>query len=169
MGPHSAPYALDDFAAWLKSKYALELQILPPTTLSQSAWDDSRKQYVAELLLAQIKREHPDLAASPDAVVIGFTDADMYSVQNFWQFNNTQRNRQDRTGVISSAHLQGTIEERRTEKSAGPRLQQRLRRMLLKDVAVLYWKLPLNNDPSSLLQTAVDPNLPVDDIYASDA
>src|SRR5712692_9050484 len=30
MGPHKAPYALDDFAGWLRSKYALDVQVLRP-------------------------------------------------------------------------------------------------------------------------------------------
>jgi hypothetical protein len=44
--------------------------------LDQSTWDIWRRQFVAELLYDQLKREHPDLAADPNAYLIGFIDAD---------------------------------------------------------------------------------------------
>jgi YD repeat-containing protein len=38
----------------------------------------------------------------------------------------------------------------------------------LKDVAVLYWHLPVNNHFTSLLHDPLDPDLPVEDIFKSD-
>ena len=169
MGPHTASYSLDEFAAWLKSKYKLEVQVLPPKGLDKSAWDASRNQYVAESLYAQLKREHPELAADPKAYLYGFTDADMYSVNYFWEFTFTQRDHH-RAAMISSARMQDTAVERRGEndQAADQHLQQRLRRILLKDVAIQYWQLALNNDPSSLLHQTLEPDLPTEEIYASD-
>jgi hypothetical protein len=43
-----------------------------------------------------------------------------------------------------------------------------MRRVLLKDLAMLYWHLPVNNDSSSLLHQPEDPDLPTEDIYESD-
>jgi len=54
-----------------------------------------------ELLYEQIKREHPDLATNPNAYLIGFTDADMYSVLNGWKYTFTQRY-ESRFAVIST-------------------------------------------------------------------
>ena len=168
MGPHDEPYSLDEFAAWLKSKYGVDVQVLPATPLPKTAWDESRKQYVAELLYEQLKREHSDLAADPSAYLIGFTDADMYSVNAYWEFSFTQRDHR-RAAIISAARMQDSPAEPRTDNSAATlHLHQRLRRILLKDVAILYWKLPLNNDPTSLLHDPLDPDLPAEDIYASD-
>lgn len=169
MGPHTTPYSLDDFAAWLKSKYKLDVQVLPPTALDPAAWDESRKQYIAEMLYAQLKREHPDLAANPNAYLYGVTDADMYSVQYFWNFTFTMRDGR-RAAVISAARMKASPSEKLGvgEKFAKEQLQQRLRRILLKDVAVQYWQLPLNNDPSSLLHQTLDPDLPTEDIRVSD-
>src|SRR5207245_2516016 len=53
MGPHPAAYGVDDLAEWLRSKYGLQVQVLPPMQLDKSAWDSGRKQYVAELLYEQ--------------------------------------------------------------------------------------------------------------------
>jgi YD repeat-containing protein len=169
MGPHNAPYSVDQLADWLKTKYHLDVAVLPPTGVDASAWDPSRKQYVAELLYRQLKWEHPDLAADPHAYLYGFIDADMYSVNYFWEFTHTQRDHK-RAAVVSAARMQDTPSERRgvSDAVASEHLQQRLRRLLLKDVAVQYWQLPQNNDPTSLLHRTVNPDLPTEDIYASD-
>jgi YD repeat-containing protein len=169
IGNHTAPYSIDDFAQWLHSKYSLDVQVLPPMILPHSAWDPERKQYVAELLYEQIKREHPDLAADSNAYLIGFTDADMHSIQNKWIFSHTQRFWRDAV-ISTNSEISWYNREREHEdaNTASKEFQARVRRILLKDVAILYWHLPGNNDPTSLLHDYLDPGIAVDDIYESD-
>jgi YD repeat-containing protein len=164
------PYSLDPFAEWLRSKYQLDVQLLPAMNLDPSTWDPSRRQYVGESLHALIRREHPQLAADPQAYLIGFTDASMYSIDEFWSSSFTQRDHLHRAAIISSADIRDTWMERIgvDPKLAEQHLQQRLRRILLKDVAILYWHLPMSHDSSSLMHWTVDPNLPTEDIYLSD-
>lgn len=177
MGSHKDPYSLEDFAQWLRSKYNLNVTVLPPTATDSSAWNDARKQYVAELLYAQLKRDHPDLALNPGAYLIGFTDADMYSEHELWHSSFTQRDMR-RTAIISSEGMQDSPLQIRIKgaalspsdasQRANEHLQARLRRILLKDVAIEYWHLPLNQDPTSLLHDTLDPDLPPEEIYESD-
>jgi hypothetical protein len=54
------------------------------------------------------------------------------------------------------------------KEEAKARLHKGLRRLLLKSVAMLYWQLPLNNDPTSIVRHRLNPDLPVEDIYESD-
>src|SRR5207302_7558540 len=70
IGPHDSSYALEDFAGWLRSKYALDVQVLQPMTLDWSSFNIWRRQFVAELLFEQLKREHRDLAAESNAYLI---------------------------------------------------------------------------------------------------
>ena len=169
MGTHTAPYSLDDFAQWLRSKYALDVRVLAPSGPDAGAFDASRRQYVAELLYAGMKREHPDLAADSNAYLIGFTDASMYSVFYRWSSTFSQRDHQ-RAAVISANGMEDSLFERRgtDAATANQHFEARMRRVLLKDVAVLYWHLPLNNDPSSVLHETLDPDVPTEDIYESD-
>jgi len=168
MGEHKAAYSVEDFAEWMRAKYGLDVQVLPSEEPDRSAWNASRKQYVAELLFAQLKRDHPEAAANPNAYMIGFTDAGMYSVQNDWDYSFTQRDMQ-RMAVISAQRMEDPWLDRwRYPGVATERLQARLRRILLKDVAILYWHLPLNNNPSSVLRNTLDPDVPVEDIFKSD-
>ena len=170
IGRHDSSYALDDFAGWLRSKYALDVQVLRPMALDSSAWNIWRRQFPAEMVLEYLKREHPDLANDPSAYVVGFLDADMYSVNHTWRFSHTQRDMMRRVAVISSAHLRDTSWESFgvNESIVNGHLQTRLRRFLLKDIAILYWHVPLNNDPNSLFQWSIEPDLSTDDIYVSD-
>jgi YD repeat-containing protein len=177
IGPHSAPYSLNDLAQWLQSKYGLDVQVLPATDLDHAALDLSRAQdfrganyqYVAELLYAQMKRTHPDLAADPNVYLIGITEADMYSMYYKWRTTFSQRDGQ-RAAILSANGLQDAPWKLRSESAeeANRHFQARLRRILLKDVAVLYWHLPLNNDPTSLLQQPLYPDILAEDIYQSD-
>jgi len=177
VGPHTTAYSLDDLAQWLRSKYALDVRVLPAISLDHAALDESRvgksrggqPQYAGELLYAQMKRAHPDLAADKDAYLFGMTEADMYSVYTNWQFSFTQRDGQ-RAAIISSHRMQDTPWERQGQsaETANQHYQDRLKRIVLRDIAILYWHLQLNNDPSSLLQLSLDPDIPAEDIYQSD-
>lgn len=169
VGAHYLPYSVDEMAVWLRTKYHLDVQVLAPVQLDRSAWVGSRRQYIAEILDDQLKREHPDLAADPNAYLIGFTDEDMFSAWHSWKFSDTQRDMK-RVAVISAAHLSAPFFYRvgANGGSSNELLQRRLRRFLLKDVAILYWRLPANEDASSLLQRFLPPDVPAEDIFASD-
>jgi hypothetical protein len=91
LGPHTAPYTVQDLAEWLRDKYSLDTQILQATALDPAAWDSSRHLYISELLCAQIKREHPALALDRNSWLIGFTDAGMYSATQKWDSTFSKR------------------------------------------------------------------------------
>ncbi|MGC2299709.1 MAG: DUF6531 domain-containing protein, partial [Acidobacteriaceae bacterium] len=146
------------------------MRVLPPMTIDHSSWDPARRQYIAEDLYEQIKRDHADLAEDPNAYLIGFTDADMYSVWYKWPSSFTQRDRQ-RAAVISAQGLQDLRRwpnKREDPATANQHFQARLHRILLKDVAMLYWHLPANNDPTSLLHATLNFNVKTEDLWESD-
>jgi hypothetical protein len=169
MGEHRDPYSVEDFAKWLRAKYALDVQVLPAMAIDPSAWDARRHQFVAEQLEAQLKQNHADLAADHDAYLIGFTDGDMYSTTQMWSSMFTQRDWM-RAAIISSDGMGDTEVQRADLGAQGEvdRFQARIKRILLKDVAVLYWHLEVNDDPTSLLHNPLDPDLPSEEIYESD-
>ncbi|WP_128915616.1 RHS repeat domain-containing protein [Granulicella sibirica] len=169
LGSHKDPYAVVEMASWLRGTYSLDTQVLPPEPLSDATYDHSRHSYVAERINDQIKRDHPGLAADPNAVLIGFTDDKMYSVTE--RYSDTFSQRDHRTAIISSEGMQYKTWFGRGANWKTPTsvlLQNRLRRILLKDVAVLFWHLPLNDDPGSLLYYRLNPNLPGNDVFESD-
>ncbi len=166
MGDHTDPYSLGDFAKWLQTKYALDVRVLPPVKIDKSAWNESRKQYVAESLCTQMNHDYADLASDPDSYLIGFTDGNMYTVNESWQGTFTQRDWR-RAAIISSDGMQDS-QFAMSKAAAIEHFHARLRRILLKDVALLYWHLPFSDDPTSLLHNTLDPDVPAEDIFESD-
>lgn len=168
--PHKAAYSAEELAGWLHTRYGLDARTLAAEPLPESAWNGWRRQYVAELLYAAIRKEHPALAANPDAYLIGLTDADMYPVGHHWASTFTERDG-ERAAIVSSATLtdgRSLWRSAAATQAANEHLEARMRRVLLKDVAMLYWHLPPNNDPSSLLHQPQNPDVPTEELYESD-
>ena len=166
LGTHKQPYEASQFAVWLHEKYSLDVQVLSPTWLDATDYDPSRKMYVAERILAQIKREHAGLAADPKAFLIGFTDAAMYEAAESYDRLFSVRGHL-RSAIISSDGMDEPSPDGTNQDSASL-LRDRLRRILLKDVAVLFWHLPTNNNPQSILHWTLDADTPKNDLYESD-
>src|SRR6266702_1539871 len=177
LGTDNQSYSLEDFAQRLRSTYGLDVHVLPPTPLDSSAlgpfrnWTDGlfHPQYVAELLYGQIKRDRPELAKDPSAYLFGFTDADMYPARLGWDWTFTLRDG-ERATIISTYRMRDDswVQKKVGAEIANQHFQARIRRILLKDIAVLYWHLQVNGDPTSLLHDTLDPDLPTESIYESD-
>ena len=173
LGEHKAPYTVQDLAEWLRDRYALDVQVLQSMNLDHAAWDSSRHQYIAEKLLDEIKQKHPDLAADPKVWLIGFTDSEMYSATEKYSSTFSQRDHHN-AAIISADDMEDSTLQRAErwftgrQRQSSTALRDRLRRILLKDVAILFWKLPLNNDPGSLLYFSLNPEVPNSELYESD-
>jgi YD repeat-containing protein len=177
LGTDNQSYSLENFAQRLRSTYGLDVQVLSPTALDSSALGPFRSwvgglfhtQYVAELLYGQIKRDHPELAKDRSAYLIGFTNADMYPARRNWNWSFTERDG-ERAAIISTYAMQDDswVQKKVGAEAANQHFQARIRRILLKDIALLYWHLPLNDDQTSLLHDTLDPDLPTESIYRTD-
>jgi YD repeat-containing protein len=177
LGTDNQSYSLEDFAQRLRSTYGLDVQVLSPMALDSSAlgpfrsrvWGFFHTQYVAELLYGRIKRDHPELAKDPSAYLFGFTDADMYPARRDWDSTFTERDG-GRAAIISTYNMRDDswVQKKVGAEIASQHFQARLRRILLKDIAVLYWHLQVNGDTTSLLHDTLDPDLPTESIYESD-
>lgn len=144
-----------------KSKFNLTIHLLPALSLDAKTYDRERKQYIAEELVEQMKRAYPDLAKDPESFMIGLTDADIYMRTNDWEFTHSYRKLRH-FAVVSS---------RRMEDTDSPSLEQtelRTRQMITKDIAVLYYQLPISADPESVLYQPFTPDGRPDDIWESD-
>jgi predicted Zn-dependent protease len=90
----------------------------------------------------------PKLSKDPKVILIGFTSDDMYPLSMNWNFAFGWRVETSRTAVVSTArmdlHYPG-------EPSAIPLPETRLRKMVTKDIGILYYGLPESNNPRSVL------------------
>ena len=151
---------LSDFsAAWLtklandcKQKTGIEVIVTQPVPFALTTVDKRRQQVIAEEAISLMRARYPDIASNPNAIVIGLTDEDLFIRREDDQYAFCYR-MLGRFAVVSSARMDpvnfgGSANDLVTEA--------RMRKMLLKNIGILYYRLPVNHDPKSLLYQDVD-------------
>lgn len=134
-----------------KQKTGVQATVTQPVPFALTTIDKRRQQVIAQEAVGLIKARYPNLVTDPNAVIIGLTDEDMYIRDRDWQWAFgywTQR----RFGIISSArmnplNLGGAADDVLTEA--------RFRKMVLKNIGVLFYLYPTNYDPRSVLYDEV--------------
>jgi hypothetical protein len=126
--------------AHYNEKFGLTIGVLPSMAVPDAAVDPARKQVIAERLIEAIATTTPT-AADPAAVVIGLTSDDMYIASESWGYAYGLR-AQGRLAIVSSARL---------DDFWGSLKMRRLQKMITKDIGLLYFGLPLSDDPASVL------------------
>ena len=139
--------SLTKLANACKQKTGIEVIVTKPVPFALTTVDTKRQQVIAEEAINLLKLRNPDLASDPNAIVIGVTDEDLFIRKEEWQYAFSYR-MLGRFAVVSSArmdpaNLGGSANELLTET--------RMRKMLLKNIGLLYYRLPMNHDPKSVL------------------
>jgi tetratricopeptide (TPR) repeat protein len=134
-----------------KQKIGIEVIVTEPVPFALSTVDKRRQQVIAEEAINLMKLRYPKLVSDPNAIIIGLTDEDLFVRGEDWQWAFSYR-MQGRFAVVSSArmdpaNLGGSANEVLTES--------RLRKMVLKNIGILYYYLPLNHNPKSVLYEEV--------------
>jgi predicted Zn-dependent protease len=140
-----SPAKVEALVAYYRDKYGISAGTLPAVPLSPSAVDSERRQLVAEAVIELIKAANPDLVKDPKSILIGLTSEDMYISQYSWQFTFSWR-QEERYAVVSDARM--SISSRGTPAGAA---MNRLRKMVTKNIGILYYRLPQSDDPRSVL------------------
>jgi Flp pilus assembly protein TadD/predicted Zn-dependent protease len=144
--------SLTKLANSLKQKTGIEVIVTQPVPFSLSTVDKRRQQVVAEEAINLMKVRYPNLVSDPNAILIGLTDEDLFIRSQDDQYAFCYR-MQGRFAVVSAArmnpvNLGGSANDLLTEA--------RLRKMLLKNIGLLYYRLPINHDPKSVLYEDVE-------------
>ncbi len=148
---------LDVLQAYYKQRYDLTIEILPPIGLEPMVVDERRRQLIAEELIELMKRRYPEHARSPQSILIGITEGDMYIREVDWRFAFAKRDG-DRFAIVSSARMDPVNFGYLPDEEL---LQTRLRKMLSKNIGIMYYKLPQKSDRRSVM---FGPILGIDDL-----
>jgi len=151
LGNFSSP-ATAELATYYKRKFGIGIVCLPAIPLDASTFDGHRHQLIAEDLIELIKRTYPKLAEDDDAVVIGLTDSDMYIREKTWQYAFSYWV-DWRFAVVSNARMNPANLGR---PASAELLNTRFRKMVMKNIGILYYQLPPNSNPKSVLYNSID-------------
>jgi predicted Zn-dependent protease len=139
---------LQDLADFYAVRYDLDVGILPPAPIPASLGDSGRHQVAAEDVTGLLTSTYSE-AADPNRVVIGVVPADIYvrGIPEWqWAFGNRA---EGHLAVISTARMNATGLFGASLAAA------RLRKMVTRDIGVLYFGLPLSDDPHSVLYSEI--------------
>jgi YD repeat-containing protein len=139
--------------AYYQQRFRLEVKVLPSLSLDASIENPRRRQAVAERLVGRMRAAHPQLSDDPNAFLIGVTEKDMYIGAYNWRYAFNLRN-EGRFAVISTARFNS----RSHLGGANPEIAQvRLRKLLTKNIGILYYHLDFSLDPTSVLYGDIGP------------
>ena len=146
LGKTSTP-SLTELKSYYSQKFGLAVEILPVLTLDSGSLDYKRKQVIAEEVIKLMERGCREQANDPTAIVIGITPYDMYIREKSWKFAFSFR-QTGRFAVVSSARMNPVSLRQPADDAL---LASRVRKMVTKNIGVMHYKLPLNNNPRSVL------------------
>ncbi|HZC80232.1 MAG TPA: hypothetical protein VE222_00690 [Nitrospiraceae bacterium] len=135
----------DALAEHYRKKYNLEIQMLSTIKMDMASFDVQRQQLIAEEAIRLMRSDFPDLAADPKAILIGLTTQDMYIRNKTWRFAFSYREG-ERFAVVSSGRMHIGL-------SAAESIvfQTRVRKMVTKNIGILYYHLPISVYRQSVL------------------
>ena len=147
LGTPDPPF-LDSLAAYLEQRYQVRVVKLAGLPLDESVVDNRRRQLVAEALIALMRREYPREAGDGSAVLVGITAHDLYIAGHAkWRWAFSLRV-DERLAVVSTARM----DDAAWGKAPDPqRLEIRLRKMVTKNLGILYFGLDQSSDRRSVM------------------
>jgi superkiller protein 3 len=135
-----------------KQKTGIDVIVMQPLPFALSTIDKQRQQVILEEAVELIKHRYPNLAADRNAIVIGLTDEDMYVRTEKWQYAYAYP-KEGRFAIVSSARMNPVNLGGSADDAL---LEARLRKMVLKEIGVLYYLFPVNHNPQSVLYDSID-------------
>lgn len=138
---------LEQVAQELRTTHRAPISVATARVAS-AAYDAHRRQLNAASILDALERTYP----ARESVVIAVTDRDMYIPAYGWRYAFSFRSR-GRLAIVSTARMErGCLGLFAANEQ---RQRARLRKMIGKNLGVLYFGLPLSQDPRSLMYAHV--------------
>jgi archaemetzincin len=133
---------LERFVVFYRNKYGMNISILPALPLPPQAFNEGRGQFVAEQLILLLQQMDQALELEPGSTIIGLTDRDIYIDQSNWRYAFSFRSGQ--LAIVSSARMDHRFMGVWPIDSDWR--ETRLRKMVTKDIGILYYQLSLSSN-----------------------
>ena len=134
-------------APQLEAKLGLDVHVMGCLALPLESRNVRRNQISGEAILHAIRNDYPiDLIPPAGSVGIAVTSDDLYIEGKDWRFAWAYRDGSS-FAVVSTPRL-----ERRVSQA---HFDARLRKILMKQIGLLYYKYPLSNDPKNVMYSSI--------------
>jgi YD repeat-containing protein len=137
---------VDDLAAFFEKDFGIAAKTLPPMTLPDAAFDSRRKQWVAEMLTQTMQEKYPEIAADPDARVVGILEDDTYIRSFNWNFTYSYRDN-NKYSVVPTKRLDPGFDGFPGNEAIR---MERLRKVAMKAVGLMHLGFEESSDPQSV-------------------
>jgi predicted Zn-dependent protease len=138
---------LKELAGHYQRRYGLDVAVAPAFEVPEAAIDERRQQLKSTVITQALQAQYPQPEGGR-LIVIAFLEEDMYIPEVNWNYAISYRHA-DRYAVVSSARLTrgclGLVE------ASDEQSRSRLRKMVTKNIGMLYFELPASEDPRSVL------------------
>jgi YD repeat-containing protein len=135
-----------DLASFFLAQFGIPAKILPAMPLPTEAYDAHRQRWVAELVEEAMAARYPEIAADPDAKIIGILEGDLYIRAFNWDYTYSYRGG-GKYSVVPTVRLDPGFDH--FPPSASIRME-RLRKVTMKAVGLLYLNFQESADPQSV-------------------
>lgn len=142
---------LEPLVQYYRQKYNLEIAVLKSIPVDPATRDQSRQQLMAEKLVASVRDGVPEYTNDSKAILIGFTSEDIYPTSQRWDFAFGWRIGATRTAVVSTARMNIHYGGEPSDVT----LETRMRKVVTKDIGILYYGLPQSKNPESVLYNQI--------------
>jgi YD repeat-containing protein len=140
---------VNELAGFFEKEFGIHAKTLPAIPLPSEAYDARRKQWIAEMLVQAMRAKYPELEADPDSKIVGILEDDLYIYSFNWNYSYSYRN-YERYSVVPTARLDPAFY--RFPSSEAIRME-RLRKVAMKAVGLLYLGFKESPDPQSVTAT----------------
>ena len=136
-----------DLARHYHEKFGIQADILPGIKPGSRDVDGVRQQLIAENLVQTLLENYSDFRANQGDVLIGVTGDDIYPKSQDWEFCFGWRAQEQLAAVVSIARM----DLHYPGEPDGTSVRQRLRKVVTKDVGLLYYGKQASENPRSVL------------------
>ena len=150
------PALMSSLVAGAEQTLGIQVAVLRPLSVDRTMYDPARSQLIADELIAAVRSRYPTLARNPRARVIAITAQDMYikARRETWRYAFSLRSNENSLAVVSYARMDQAYQAYPAYLGNTPDeelLRSRLRKMVIKNIGIMYYGLPVSRDPRSVL------------------
>ncbi len=140
------PDLVRNLAKYYREEYGLDIGVLTPSAVPAEMTNPDREQIDGESLAEYVGALFPADFANPNVALIGLTPLDLYAEDRDWNFQLGHANWSAQSRAVVSTYRMHLGTFRLVDDE---RVFSRIRKLVTKYLGLMFYDLPLNDDPKS--------------------